>query len=34
MIDMIARIVSQNPYLTYYIQSMNNNGENIRNAGA
>ena len=32
MIDMIARIVSQNPYLTYYIQSMNNNGENIRNA--
>ena len=31
MIDMIARIVSQNPYLTYYIQSMNNNGEKIRN---
>ncbi|MBQ9025528.1 MAG: prephenate dehydrogenase [Methanobrevibacter sp.] len=32
MIDMIARIVSQNPYLTYYIQSMNNNGSKIRNA--
>lgn len=32
MIDMIARIVSQNPYLTYYIQSMNNNGNKIRNA--
>jgi len=31
MIDMIARIVAQNPYLTYYIQSMNNNGEKIRN---
>jgi len=31
MIDMIARIVSQNPYLTYYIQSMNNNGNKIRN---
>ena len=30
MIDMIARIVSQNPYLTYYIQSMNNNGPKIR----
>ena len=30
MIDMIARIVSQNPYLTYYIQSMNNNGDKIR----
>ena len=32
MIDMIARIVSQNPYLTYYIQSMNKNGSRIRNA--
>ena len=32
MIDMIARIVSQNPYLTYYIQSMNSNGPKIRNA--
>ena len=31
MIDMIARIVSQNPYLTYNIQSMNTNGPNIRN---
>ena len=31
MIDLIARIVSQNPYLTYYIQSMNNNGPLIRN---
>ena len=31
MIDMIARIVSQNPYLTYFIQSTNNNGEKIRN---
>lgn len=34
MIDMIARIVSQNPYLTYYIQTMNDNGEKIRNAFA
>lgn len=34
MIDMIARIVSQNPYLTYYIQSMNNNGHKIRNTFA
>ena len=34
MIDMIARIVSQNPYLTYNIQSMNENGENIRNTFA
>lgn len=34
MIDMIARIVSQNPYLTYYIQTMNNNGTKIRNAFA
>ena len=31
MIDKIARIVSQNPYLTYFIQSTNNNGEKIRN---
>ena len=31
MIDMIARIVSQNPYLTYNIQSMNSNGDKIRN---
>lgn len=31
MIDMIARIVAQNPYLTYYIQSMNKNGSYIRN---
>ena len=31
MIDMIARIVAQNPYLTYNIQSMNNNGDKIRN---
>ena len=31
MIDMIARIVAQNPYLTYNIQSMNNNGPKIRN---
>ena len=34
MIDMIARIVSQNPYLTYYIQTMNNNGPKIRNTFA
>lgn len=34
MIDMIARIVAQNPYLTYYIQSMNNNGPKIRNTFA
>ena len=34
MIDMIARIVSQNPYLTYNIQSMNNNGSKIRNTFA
>ena len=32
MIDMIARITSQNPYLTYYIQSMNNNGTKVRTA--
>jgi prephenate dehydrogenase len=34
MIDMIARIVSQNPYLTYNIQSMNSNGPKIRNTFA
>lgn len=34
MIDMIARIVSQNPYLTYYIQTMNDNGPKIRNTFA
>ncbi|WP_458453550.1 prephenate dehydrogenase [Methanobrevibacter sp.] len=34
MIDMIARIVSQNPYLTYNIQSMNSNGSHIRNTFA
>lgn len=34
MIDMIARIVAQNPYLTYNIQSMNNNGPKIRNTFA
>ena len=34
MIDMIARIVSQNPYLTYNIQSVNSNGPNIRNTFA
>lgn len=34
MIDLIARIVSQTPYLTYYIQTMNKNGANIRNAFA
>lgn len=34
MIDMIARIVSQNPYLTYNIQSRNNNGVKIRNTFA
>lgn len=34
MIDMIARIVSQNPYLTYNIQSMNSNGHHIRNTFA
>ena len=28
---MIARIVSQNPFLTYNIQSRNNNGPKIRN---
>lgn len=34
MIDMIARIVSQNPYLTYNIQSMNTNGAKVRNTFA
>ena len=34
MIDLIARIVAQNPYLTYNIQSMNNNGQKIRNTFA
>ena len=34
MIDMIARIVAQNPFLTYNIQSRNNNGPNIRNTFA
>ena len=34
MIDMIARIVSQNPYLTYNIQAMNSNGPKIRNTFA
>ncbi|MBQ8017975.1 MAG: prephenate dehydrogenase [Methanobrevibacter sp.] len=34
MIDMIARIVAQNPYLTYNIQSMNSNGAKIRNTFA
>ncbi len=34
MIDIIARIASQNPYLTYNIQSMNNNGPKIRNTFA
>lgn len=32
MIDVIARIVSQNPYLTYNIQSKNSYGPKIRNA--
>ena len=30
MIDMIARIVSQNPFLTYSIQLENKNGELVR----
>lgn len=34
LIDTIARIVSQNPFLTYYIQTKNNNGELIRNTFA
>lgn len=34
MIDLIARIVAQNPYLTYNIQSRNNNGPKIRNTFA
>ena len=32
MIDLIARIVSQNPYLTYNIQSRNSFGLKVRNA--
>ena len=32
MIDTIARIVSQNPYLTYSIQHENKRGEKIRQA--
>ena len=32
MIDLIARIVSQNPYLTYNIQSRNSFGPKVRNA--
>ena len=31
MIDVIARISAQNPYLTYNIQTMNENGPKIRN---
>ena len=34
MIDLIARIVAQNPYLTYNIQARNNNGPKIRNTFA
>ncbi len=34
MIDLIARIVSQNPYLTYNIQSRNSNGPKVRNTFA
>lgn len=34
MIDTIARITAQNPYLTYSIQSENRNGEKIRQAFA
>ena len=34
MIDMIARIVAQNPFLTYNIQSRNENGPKIRNTFA
>ena len=34
MIDMIARIVSQNPFLTYNIQAMNSNGAKVRNTFA
>lgn len=34
MIDLIARIVAQNPYLTYNIQAMNENGPKIRNTFA
>ena len=34
MVDMISRIVSQNPYLTYSIQLENENGEKVRQAFA
>ena len=34
MVDMISRIVSQNPYLTYSIQLENENGERVRQAFA
>ena len=34
MIDLIARIVAQNPYLTYNIQTRNSNGPKIRNTFA
>ena len=34
MIDLIARIVSQNPYLTYNIQAQNSNGPKVRNTFA
>ena len=30
MVDMISRIVSQNPFLTYSIQNENENGEKVR----
>ncbi len=30
MVDMISRIVSQNPFLTYSIQLENQNGEKVR----
>jgi prephenate dehydrogenase len=30
MVDMIARITSQNPYLTYFIQKENKNGDKVR----
>lgn len=32
MVDMISRIVSQNPFLTYSIQQENENGEKVRQA--
>lgn len=34
MVDMISRIVSQNPFLTYSIQIENENGEKVREAFA